>query len=182
MAKTSAAKATNPATSAPPAGAKSASTDGYQNAEQRFEVSGFWRPELGPIHGLVVGAYEFVQKTGRGKGQTRRVFVLRLAAPCKARVKLEGGGYDEADLEKGEFCGVFYSAGLRELNTLLGCLVMASRNAEKKETTRGAMWTFDVRYKGLRKPVVVRPAFESAPAVPDDDATSFDPDSFSDAF
>lgn len=186
MGKQSTAKTMKPATSMTKEQARSITggefPEGFQNAEQRFEVSGFWQPALGPVHGVVVGAYEFKQKTGKGKGQKRRVFVLRLAAPTLARVKLEGGGFSDGEkLDKGELCGVFYSAGLRELTTCLGCMVLVKRNPEemKKPTERGDMWTFSIGYKGLRKPVVVRPAFESE-THDDDDATSFDPSSFSD--
>jgi hypothetical protein len=157
--------------------------EGYQKSEQRFDLAGYWKAGAGALHGLLLGAYEFKKKSGRGKGQKTRVFVFRLLDPCMARVKLEGGGFDEAELSKGEVVGVFYSAGLRELNTLLGCKVFILRNPEdqKKETERGAMWTFDVRHSGVRKPVAVRPAFEREREAAEEEDASFDPSTFQDS-
>lgn len=156
---------------------KPVGTAGYKKVEdERFEVSGFWLPEAGAINGVLVGGYEFIQKSGVNAGGTSRVLVLKLIAPCAARVKLEGGGFDETELAAGELCGVFYSAGLRDLLGYAGCKVLVTRNTEKKPTRKGAMWTYDMSYDGVKKPLVIRPPFKGQ-----DDDTSFDPSSFNDA-
>lgn len=163
--------------------------EGYSNASERFEPAGFWLPEAGAIHGGLVGAYEFRQKTGRGKGQVRRVYVLKLVQECAARVKVLDGngkpmGFDEAVLKKGELCGVFATPGLRDLENLAGCLVYVQRLPEeqKKETERGLMWMYDIGYKGTKRPLPVRAApAERVKGEPADDGgdASFD---YADAF
>lgn len=153
---------------------------GYKKVEDgRFDIAGHWMSEAGAIHGVLVGGYEFIQKSGVNEGKKARVLVMKLIDPCMARVKLEGGGLDETELSPGELCGIFYKAGLRDLLNYAGCKVFVKRNpeSEKKKTKRGAMWTFTMSYEGTKRPLAIRPAFTGEDTSED---TSFDPSSFGD--
>lgn len=182
MAKTTTknqARNTAPQASAPTSPVKLAGVpQGYENADERFEVSGFWRPDAGALHGVLLGGYKYKQKRGKGKGGTRTVFVFRLLNPCIARVKLEGGGFDDTELAKDELVGVFGSPGLRALNDCAGCSVFLQRMPEKKTLENGnEMWMFDIRFKGARRPLRVRDVLEvTKDDAPEDD--SFDSDAF----
>lgn len=143
--------------------------DGYESADDDFfRPAGFWLPEAGPLHGKLVGGYQFIQKSGRGKGGTRTVYVFDLADPCIAT--LPGGERDQLAVR--ELCAVFASAGLRTLANLQGCFVRLERKPEKKELDNGnAMWLFDIRYRGKKAPVSIRPPLQAQDSTPDD----FDP-------
>ncbi len=152
------AHAANGGKSAPPAVKP---PEGYSKAQSQVEVAGYWIPEKGPIHGKLVGAYDFRQKSGRGKGQLRRVYIIDLADPCEARIMSEDGKgkktFEEDTLKPRELCGIFGSAGLRDLDGLGNAFVHISRQAQKKELENGnTMWLFDVYSKGTPKPLKVR--------------------------
>ena len=160
-----------------------------RRASSRVELPGYWLPERGGVYGLLVGAFEFKQKAGRGKGKLRITYVLKLLEPTHARVKLEGGGYDEAELAAGELCGVFGGPGLtRELADKYGCKVELHRQTEKKELQNGnAMWLYDVDWSGKLRTLPVRKWVETTPTEPESGDTpesdaeedaSFNPDDF----
>ncbi len=142
--------------------------EGYKKSQSRVEVAGYWLPEKGPIHGKLVGAYDFRQKTGRGKGQIRRVYIVELADPCVARVLSEDGkgkkSYDEDTLKARELCGIFGSAGLRDLDDMGNTFIFAyplidektGKQAVKELESGNAMKLFEVVNKGTVKPLVVR--------------------------
>lgn len=160
--------------------------EGYKRASQRIELSGYWVPEAGAIHGLLVGAFEFKQRSGKGRGQIRIAYAFRLIEPCIARVKVEGGGYEEAELAKGEFCGVYGGPGLSDLMGLYGCKVIAARKPQKKLTKNGnEMWEYDIDYAGTRRPLSVRRYVETQRNEPEpgdtvepEDGDSFNPDDY----
>lgn len=142
---------------------------GYAKVTSQVEIENYWMPEKGPIHGKLVSAYDFRQKTGRGKGQIRRCYILDLAGPAYCRVMTEGvkgqKAFDEdlvtpdlkTDPHVPTLVGVFGSAGLRDLDGLGGCFVFIQREPEQKELESGnAMWLFDISHKGTAKPLKVR--------------------------
>lgn len=159
---------------------------GYKRASQRIELAGYWLAESGPVHGLLVGAFESKQKSGKGKGKIRLTYVLKLIDPCVARVKLEGGAYDVAELAAGEFIGIFGGPGLRDLQGLYGCKVAIARKPEMKPTANGDMWDYDIDFAGQRRPLPVRKYVESQATEPepgdavetDDGDASFNPDDY----
>lgn len=112
-------------------------------------VSGYWN-EQEPICGTVQGAREFVNS----KGRKTRVYLLKLLKPTTARVKLEGGGFDDVELSIGELCGVFESAGLRSLETLCNARVWIKRAGERV-TRNGTMKTYALKSPDPRAPVKV---------------------------
>lgn len=149
--------------------------DGYTEMTERVEVAGFWIPESGPVHGKLVDAYQYIQKSGKGKGNVGTMFVLDLAEPCGARVKAEGG-IQVDQLDARELCGVIGSVGLRQLVSLGGCFVRIERQGKKLLGNGNEMWAYKVSYKapksGPRK-LDVRPPFQAAepPAAPSNGAT-----------
>jgi hypothetical protein len=146
-------KAANPKTST--------SSNGYTEVKDRVELAGWWNPEAGPIHGKLVEAYQYIQKSGKGRGGTRTMFVIDLADPCVARVKLDGGGLDETTLQPRELCGVLGSIGLRMLVTLGGCFVRIERQGKRTLGNGNEMWAYKVSYKGKPQTLDVRPPFAS---------------------
>jgi len=151
MAKTNAKKpATQPTTD-----------DGYRELKERTELAGYWNPEAGPIHGKLVEAFQYIQKSGKGRGQTRTMFVFDLADPCVARVRAEGGGLDETTLDRRELCGVMGSIGLRQLVTLGGCFVRVERTGKRTLNNGNEMWAYRVSYKGKASTLDIRPPFQS---------------------
>ena len=172
----------------PPAPSTDAPRKGYKRASQRVELAGNWLPAHGPLHGLLIGAFEFKQKNGRGKGKLRVTYVVKLLDPCIASVKPSNGGYDEAELNAGELCGIFGGPGTRDLMQLYGCKVFIQRKPEKKELSNGnAMWEYDIDYDGKRRALPVRKWVESQETepesddLPDEDA-SFNPEDYENAF
>jgi hypothetical protein len=152
---------------------------GYQAAEDFVQPAGYWLPEAGPLHGVLVGGYEYKQKNGRARGELRTIYIFKLIDRCTANVKAEGGGLAPDQLDPGELCAVFHSAGLRALSDLAGCAVFVRRNVAKKELPNGnSMWTYDLRFKGVRKPLKVRPAFNAPGNDEPDASTEFNPDEF----
>lgn len=125
----------------------STSSDGYTEMTERIEVAGFWLPDSGPIHGKLVDAYQFIQKSGKGKGNVGTMYVLDLADPCGARVKVEGGGVEVDQLGARELCGVLGSVGLRHLVTLGDCFVRIERTGKKLLGNGKEMWSYKVSYK-----------------------------------
>jgi hypothetical protein len=165
--------------------AKSAAPAGYSKAEDgSFEISGHWIPEKGPIHGKLVGAYDFRKKSD---GKINRVYVLELAEDCIISAPLEGpkgkSGYGE-DVAKGsmskdgerETVGVWGSAGLKALDELGGCLVHITQNGKKDLGGGRAMWLYDIFHKGTPKPLKIRSAKSGDKVAPDDHPTQGDPD------
>ncbi len=136
--------------------------DGYKEVKERVELAGYWIPEAGPIHGKLVDAYQFIQKSGRGKGFTRTMFVIDLADRCTARVKVEGGGVELAELEPRELCGVIGSVGLRQLVTLGGCFVRIQADGKKVLGNGNEMNSYRLSYKGTPKTLEIRPPFASS--------------------
>lgn len=142
--------------------------EGYSRSGVMVELPGYWQPEKGPVHGKLIGAYDFRQKSGKGKGQLRRMYVVKLIDPCFARVVVEGPSgkksFDEGTLDKGELCGIFGTAGLRDLDNLGSCNVWADRDLDEKgkqrekETARGFVKLFDIRHSGTAKPLKVKQA------------------------
>lgn len=160
------AKKPPPTTSAP--ASASAAPDpfaDYQDADEFLQPDGYWEPEAGPLHGTLESAFEYRQKSGRGQGKLRVMFLFRLLQPCKARVVSEGGGVDYQTLDAGELCAVYDSAGLRALRDLWQCRVLLTRRPKQKPLADGnSMWLFDVKFKGLRQPLPIRNAFEKSDA------------------
>ena len=164
-----------PAPAAKPA--QAAGPAGYQNAEEMIQPAGYWLPEKGPLHGVLVAGFEYKQKSGRGRGQLRTIYIFKLLDPTPASVKLEGGGLDETMLEKGDLCAVFHSVGLRSLAELSGCAVYLERKPEKRALQNGnSMWDYVVRYKGERKTLRVRQALTTTDA--EDEKPDLDPEDF----
>lgn len=172
MNQKAAIKKTSPATSSAPAPAPaSAARDPfaeYKDADEFVQPEGYWDPEEGPLHGTLESAFEYRQKSGRGKGQLRVIFLFRLLQSCKARVVTEGGA-DYQTLVTGDLCAVYDSAGLRALRDLWKCRVLITRRPEQKQLDNGnAMWIFDVKFRGQRQPLPVRKAFEKKATSADD--------------
>lgn len=138
------------------------SSDGYTPIKERAELAGYWVPEAGPLHGKLVEAFQFIQKSGKGRGGTRTVFVFDLAEPCIARVK--GAGPGETDqLEARELVGVIASFGLMHLVQYGGCFVKIARGAKKTLGNGNEAWSYDLSFKGTAKPLDVRPPMTVAP-------------------
>lgn len=141
--------------------------EGYAKAEAQTQVAGYWLPDKGPIHGKLVGAYDFRQKSGRGKGQIRRVYIIDLADPCVARVTSEDGkgkkSFDEDTLKPRELCGIFGSAGLRDLDSLGNTFVFVTpelgedgKQKVKELESGNVMKLFQIFSKGTPKPLKIR--------------------------
>lgn len=145
---------------------KTSSTDGYQDAPERTELAGYWIPEAGPIEGKLVEAFQYIQKSGKGRGQTRVMYVIDLLHPCVARVKGENGGLDQDQLEPRELCGVMGSVGLRHLVQYGGCFVRIERVGKKTLGNGNEMWAYKVKFKGKPRVLDVRPPFTVDPATP----------------
>ena len=127
----------------------SARTDGYTPVEdERTDLDGYWIPEAGPLHGKLVSAFQFIQKSGKSRGKTQTVFVFDLADPCVALVKLDGGGKDQDTLAPRSLCGVIMTYGLRQLIGLGGCFVKLEREATKRTLGNGnEMWAYRIACK-----------------------------------
>lgn len=158
----------------------------YEEAsDELFQPAGYWQPEHGPIHGKLVGGYQYKQKSGRGKGQLRTVYLFDLADPCPASVlgeRVDGKReVTDGELRPREICAVWGSAGLRALNTLQGCFVRLERKKEKKQLDNGnEMWTYKVQFRGLKRPLEIREALAGSGGASrgpgDDSDESIDPD------
>lgn len=140
--------------------------EGYTKAETFVDPAGYWIPEHGPIHGYLLGAYEYRQKTGKGRGQLRRIYLVKLLDTCTARCKDATGKLDEHVLRAGELCAVFGSVGLRELNDLWRCKVYVERLGKKTLPSGNDMWEYDISYEGKRKAVRVRPMLSNSAEPP----------------
>jgi len=103
-------------------------------------VAGFWDETQEPLCGTVVGARTFVNSQDR----ETTVVMVKLLKPCHAQVKLEGGGVDVTELQTGELCGVFVSAGLTALLDKGNARVWVKRAGTRK-TKRGTMKVYDIR-------------------------------------
>jgi hypothetical protein len=148
---------------------------GYTKSAGQIALAGYWLPEAGPIHGKLVGAYDFRQKSGRGKGQIRRVYILDIADPCVAQMTVEDAkgkrSYQEGMAAPRDLIGVFGSAGLKDLDQPQGSFVYIERQKEQKELDNGnAMWLFDIYWKGTAKPLKVRQATEAEAVSHEDSA------------
>lgn len=134
----------------------------YQEAsDELFKPAGYWQAEHGPLHGKLIGAYRYKQKSGRGKGQLRTVFLFDLADPCPASVISEGANgtreVTDGELRPREICAVWGSAGLRPLYELQDCFVRLERKPEKKVLDNGnAMWLYRVQWRGTKKTLEIR--------------------------
>lgn len=111
---------------------------GWRKLDSR--VAGFWAEKHGPICGTLQGARMFINRNDR----ETTVYIIKLAKPCMASVQLEGGGLEVIELQAGELCGVFGSAGLSALLEKGGARVWINRDGERK-TKRGVMKVYDVR-------------------------------------
>lgn len=127
----------------------SARSDGYTPVvDERTDLDGYWMPEKGPLHGKLISAFQFIQKSGKSRGKTQTVFVFDLAEPCTALVKLDGGGKDEDVLEPRSLCGVIMTYGLRQLVGLGGCFVKLERESTKRTLGNGnEMWSYAIACK-----------------------------------
>lgn len=136
--------------------------EGYRKIESQQALDGYWLPERGPIHGKVTSAYDYRQKSGKGKGGLRRVYVLELAEPCFASVISEDGkgkkSMAETELPARSFVGIFGSAGLRDLDELGGTFVYIVRGGKKLLDNGNEMWIFEIGSKGTPKPIKIRQA------------------------
>jgi len=134
--------------------------DGYEKVADGVELDGYWAPERGPLHGTLIGGFEFVQKSGQGAGERSRAYVIRLESPCEGvyyTYSPDGKRQEltEGTLETGSIVGVFDSAGLRALQNLKGASIKLSRAKEKRVLKSGhSMWVFDIRAKGKGEPLV----------------------------
>lgn len=140
------------------AGSKATSLDGYSEAKERTELAGYWIPDAGPIHGKLIEAFQYIQKSGKGRGQTRVMYVIDLLEPCVARVKAQGG-LDEDTLEPRSLVGVMSSMGLRHLVQYGGCFVRIERTGKKTLGNGNEMWSYKVAFKGKPRTLDVRPPF-----------------------
>jgi hypothetical protein len=140
----------------------------YEEAsDELFQPAGYWQPELGPIHGKLVGGYQYQQKSGRGKGQLRTVYLFDLADPCPASVVSAGANgrkeVTDGELRPREICAVWGSAGLRALNELAGCFVRLERKPDKKVLSNGnEMWAYTIQFRGKKCPLEIREPFASS--------------------
>lgn len=142
------------------AGSKATSLEGYSEAKERTELAGYWIPDAGPIHGKLIEAFQYIQKSGKGRGQTRVMYVIDLFEPCVCRVKsLGGGGLDEDTLEPRSLVGVMGSMGLRHLVQYGGCFVRIERTGKKALGNGNEMWSYRVSFKGKPRVLDVRPPF-----------------------
>lgn len=139
-------------------------SDGYAPiVDERTDLDGYWMPERGPLHGKLVSAFQFIQKTGKSRGKTQTVFVFDLADPCVALVKLDGGGKDEDTLAPRSLCGVIMTYGLRALVQYGGCFVKLEREPTKRTLGNGnEMWAYTMAAKPPKgKTLDIRPPLVS---------------------
>lgn len=168
MANTSAAS--KPAVTSVPTPKKPALPEGYRKVESQQALDGYWLPERGHIHGKLTSAFDYRQKSGKGKGGLRRVYVLELAEPCTCTVMAEDGkgkkSVEETELPARSFVGVFSSAGLRDLDELGGTFVYIApemdaktgKQAVKALESGNEMKLFSIGSKGAPKPLKIRQA------------------------
>lgn len=154
-----------------PAAAVRTVSDGYESVpDERFELAGFWAPERGPLHGVLLGGFEYVQKSGKSQGELRKVYVFKLIDPCEGTYHTYSPdgrkqGLTDGELAPDDLVGVFDSADLRRLRKLKGAAVKLARNPVKKALDNGnEMWTFDIRAKGRGTTVDFAPAYEGQEA------------------
>lgn len=151
---------------------KPADDDGYEKVADGVELDGYWSPERGPLHGTLIGGFEFIQKSGQGAGERSRAYVFRLESPCEGvyhTYSPDGRRQELTDgtLETGSIVGVFDSAGLRPLQNLKGASIKLSRAKEKRVLKSGnSMWVFDIRSKGKGEPLVFDPPLGEGDGVP----------------
>lgn len=142
---------------------------GYERVsdDELVKPAGYWQPEHGAIHGKLVGAYEYRQKTGRSKGQLRLVYLFDLADPCPATVVSENGSgkreVSDGELKPRELCGVFATHGMRALKNRAGSFVRMSRRPEKQMLPNGnEMWVYDIEARGPKAPLLIREALDTS--------------------
>jgi hypothetical protein len=150
----------------------------WRDVEQR--ATGFWNAkiekggqsaeEFGPICGRVVSARTFQNKRKR----ETTVFYIKLDYPCVA-VRVDGDLREFVELQKGEVCGVFESAGLTALRQRANCRVWVKREGVRK-TDNGEMKVYKIKSPDDPKPVTVeewKPRAERG-AEPDDKGDDID--------
>lgn len=124
--------------------------EGYRSTKKP-NIEGYWLPEHGPIHGRILGAFEYVNKLKR----MTRVYVLRLAEPCVCTVKADRELVEDR-LDKNAVVGVFSTGFLPGyLENCLGAVVWINRLPDKVRTSNGDAWDYDVRADRRGKPIVV---------------------------
>jgi hypothetical protein len=139
--------------------------DGYEPVSDGYEIAGFWAAERGPLHGLLMGGYEYVQKRGKGQGKVTKVYVFKLLEPAEAvYYTYDGSGrrkeLTDGTLDAGQLIGVFGSVGLRALDRLRGARVKLARLGKQTLRSGNAMWQYDIRAKGGGQPIEFRPPVE----------------------
>jgi hypothetical protein len=115
--------------------------DGYEPVSDGYEIAGFWAAERGPLHGLLMGGYEYVQKRGKGQGKVTKVYVFKLLEPAEAVYYTYDGSGRRKELTDGTL----------DAGQLIGKQTLRSGNA---------MWQYDIRAKGGGQPIEFRPPVE----------------------
>jgi len=125
--------------------------EGY--AKANIDIEGFWSPKEGPIHGRLIGGFQFKNS----KRRITTVYMIRITEQCHGTSKGINGGLVEATFEPGSVVGVFHSGDLYRLKTLYGCNVWIAPKLDEngefltKEVPQGEMKLFDLRYKGAKR-------------------------------
>jgi len=146
-----------------PISALQSELDRWKDVE--VKVAGYWT-EDGPLIGKVIGARSWMAKTGR---QTT-LFMLELLRPANARVKLDGGGFDETTLGVGEIIGVFESAGNTSLRMLMNARVAIERKGEiKMGAGKNPMKAYRIRTPDAKQPVIIEELQSPRAGPPDRD-------------
>lgn len=123
---------------------------GYQSAND--DIVGFWKPESGPINGVLLSASQFINS----KRRLTTLYRFKLLASCEVTAKLDDGGYTEAEAERGDIVGVFGTGAMkRPLANLRGAAVWMTPTGKKIETPAGEMWDYDIQFKGEGKPLII---------------------------
>lgn len=139
---------TKPKTQTPAARSTSKRDDGYTEfVEERTDLDGYWMPEVGPLHGKLISAFQFIVRNGKSRGKTATVFTFDIAEPCVALVKVDGGGREQAELPARSLVGVISSYGLRNLQSLGGCFVKLERLGKKTLGNGNDAWHYKIAHK-----------------------------------
>lgn len=149
--------------------------------DEFVKPAGYWQPALGAIHGKLIGAYQFRQKTGRSKGQLRIVYLFDLAEACPAQIMSENGNgkkeVTDGELQAREICAVFGTHGMRVLKNRAGSFIRMVRKPQKRTLPNGnEMWEYDMSAYGPKGRLEIREPLDADKRVDRDTAQGDDDD------
>lgn len=142
-------------------GASSAADEGWEQATTQVEV--FWDKETGICEGKLIGGKIVQSNMGPST-----LYSIQLHKDCQCE---KGKGKDKKKVmaKAGEVIGVWGSGGLKELDTLSGCLVKISPLPVQNLSGGRTFYPFDIKFKGARKALQMSGSTVDETAFPPED-------------